>query len=975
MPHRKIAPLDNTACEREPLELIGAMQAPFHLVAFCPATFRCRAATEGAEAALGAAPGSLASGDLEAALGAPAASWIRRATGGEAYRRQGFVAFPNGRLHWVELVRLGPLLGLEIDIEETGATSGLCSGVEALGAVGALGTDLEIVLDGTAPTGTVAFDLLTDRFRAICGYDRVMIYRFDQDWNGTVIAESARDGLPEGYLGLTFPSSDIPRPARDLFLANAVRPIIDVEAAPIPLRGVGPALDDSLAPDRIDLSECRWRAISPIHLQYLRNMGVRATLTIALRVRGQLWGLLTSHHYSGPRRLSQAETALCRAFADLFSSMLSEATLQLVARALAECRRFRRALRSRALGDARLFSPEDLLTTIEDDLLAMLDCDGLILDLGEGLMRFGRAPPPEQTRTLMARLAALAAESGQHSLVTSHLAGFWPDHAEAFGPEAAGALAVFREDGGTLVALRGPRPNTVSWGGDPRIRVTSAAEDGRLQPRASFEAWQELTRDRSPPWPEIAEEQARDLLTSLAEISWILAQRRAEHDLVAARDQAESALREVEHAAMHDDLTGLANRRSLAAMLAALSGPAQPPDRIVAALHIDLDRFKQINDTLGQSTGDAVLVHVARVIERERRGRDAAFRVGGDEFVLIVPRVETEAELADLAGRLITALSRPIEVEGQTCHVGASIGIATERATLLDPGTLLSRADIALYESKERGRGRFTFVTDEMEARRLRRRALGEDILRALSAREFSVFYQLQFDARTRQPSGAEALVRWIHPERGIVAPADFLSGAEEVGVIGEIDRFVMQTAVADRAAWERAGLRVPRVSVNVSARRLGERGLVDCVARLGLPPGVLAFELLETIDLQKVDAMSQWNLDALRELGLEIEVDDFGTGHTSILSLVRLRPHALKIDRELVAPVGSAPAALRLVQSIVEIAHGLGIRVIAEGVETETQVALLTALGCDTLQGHGLARPMPADQVRAWLGGTALTA
>jgi EAL domain-containing protein (putative c-di-GMP-specific phosphodiesterase class I) len=238
--------------------------------------------------------------------------------------------------------------------------------------------------------------------------------------------------------------------------------------------------------------------------------------------------------------------------------------------------------------------------------------------------------------------------------------------------------------------------------------------------------------------------------------------------------------------------------------------------------------------------------------------------------------------------------------------------------------------------------------------------------MRGFEAQEFELFYQLQFAAVSRQVSGAEALLRWNHPERGLLTPLDFMAAAEEIGVIEKLDAFSVQSALEARHSWAQLGFDVPKISVNVSARRLKEMNVSQLVAQYPDMAGRIAFELLETIDLNTVDSVSKWNIQALQDAGIDLEIDDFGTGHTSILSLVQLKPNRIKIDKDLVLPAPESLTARDVVRSIVSIARTLNIGVTAEGVETEAHADLMRDLGCDTLQGYALARPLRSTDIHA---------
>lgn len=439
--------------------------------------------------------------------------------------------------------------------------------------------------------------------------------------------------------------------------------------------------------------------------------------------------------------------------------------------------------------------------------------------------------------------------------------------------------------------------------------------------------------------------------------------------------ELETAKARIEHASLHDSLTGLPNRRYLDQMLER-HAEARPGSRRIALLHVDLDRFKQINDTLGHAAGDAMLVHAAAILRGNVRHGDFVARVGGDEFVILcsLPGGDGDPETvtAEMAGRIIAAMQKPVPYENHECRFGVSVGIAIEHDRSLDPRHLLIDADLALYRAKSRGKNRHQFFTDTLQAEILAVKKTADEILNGLERGEFVAYYQPQFDAHTHDVVGVEALVRWNHPTRGLLRPAAFLETAEELSVVPEIDRLILEQALGDLAAWREAGVDIGRVSVNVSARRLRDEELITGLARLPIEPGTLAFELVESIFLDEKDELLSWNVDRIKELGIDIEIDDFGTGYASIVSLQKLRPKRLKIDRQLVMPVVRSAAQRQLVHSIVEIGRSLGIEVIAEGVETSRHAQVLASLGCNALQGYAFARPMRASDIASFVRGSA---
>ncbi|OCP18968.1 hypothetical protein BC361_00940 [Ensifer sp. LC54] len=428
--------------------------------------------------------------------------------------------------------------------------------------------------------------------------------------------------------------------------------------------------------------------------------------------------------------------------------------------------------------------------------------------------------------------------------------------------------------------------------------------------------------------------------------------RKAKASTEARNRELEEARIRIEYNALHDYLTDLPNRRYLDQILA-------DDPTLNAILHLDLDRFKQINDTLGHQAGDAMLMHAAAILRCHADQDDFIARIGGDEFVILCRRGRSLGDLGDLAARIVHAFRRPIPYDGQLCRLGASIGIAWRGEGDTDPKQLLMNADIALYRAKSLGRDRFEVFSEQIQNQILSAKRTGDDIRQAIEEGQFVPYYQPQFDARSLDLTGVETLVRWDHPERGILAPTHFLKVAEEINALPAIDRNIVEMAYADFTAWRRAGLTVPKISVNVSSRRLRDPSLISDLRAMRIPPGVLSFELLESIFLDDLEDEIAETIAALNGLGIEIEIDDFGTGHASIIGLLNLNPARLKIDRALVGPITESAQQAKLVRAIIDIGHSLNIKVVAEGVETWEHAAILRDLGCDILQGYALAKPM----------------
>lgn len=424
-------------------------------------------------------------------------------------------------------------------------------------------------------------------------------------------------------------------------------------------------------------------------------------------------------------------------------------------------------------------------------------------------------------------------------------------------------------------------------------------------------------------------------------------------------EELEAARRAMEYSALHDELTGLPNRRFLQQAYDNSLKRRVRRGRRIAVLHADLDRFKQINDALGHAAGDHVLVEVAGILKDCVGTVGHVARVGGDEFAVLVDDAPSNLALAELANSIIERCAAPISFNGEPCRYGVSIGIAVSERSHADHKALFVNADMALYRAKREGRARHCFFTQSLRVAAVNDKQRNDELLSALERREFTCFYQPQFSATTLDLAGLEALVRWRHPTKGLLSPHEFLPIAERLQVLHEVDRLVLFTAAKDLEKWTRSGFRIPRLSVNISAGRLHDPCLIHDIESLSLGQTKLSLELVESNLLDDPDGAISNRVNEIRQTRTEVEVDDFGTGNASIISLLRIRPDRLKIDRAFVASALSSPQQRRLLQSIIDIGRMQGIAVLAEGVESREDVPVLRSMGCDELQGFALARPM----------------
>lgn len=420
------------------------------------------------------------------------------------------------------------------------------------------------------------------------------------------------------------------------------------------------------------------------------------------------------------------------------------------------------------------------------------------------------------------------------------------------------------------------------------------------------------------------------------------------------------------HQATHDSLTGLPNRALFDDRLDQAIAEAERERHRVAVLLVDLDRFKSINDTLGHAAGDDLLIGVAQRLRRVVRASDTVARMAGDEFVLVMRKLRAVDDVARPARKLLEALGRPLDVQGQALPVTASLGIAVYPEHGRDRPTLLKRADAALYRAKDRGRNGFAVFDPAMIEQASERALLEADLRRSLSRDELALVYQPQFDIATGRPVGLEALLRWTHPSRGSVAPDCFIPLAEETGLIGTLGGWVLNRACRDLAEWRRRRVRVPRLAVNVSPRQLND-SLLDQVEQSldesAIDATCLELELTETALLpDQVTAVA--TVGKLRSLGIGLALDDFGTGYSSLSNLRHYPVQRVKIDRSFIRDITRDRGDAALSRAVIELARGLTIKVVAEGIETEQQLNLLRQFGCDEGQGFYLGRPCPGERI-----------
>ncbi len=439
---------------------------------------------------------------------------------------------------------------------------------------------------------------------------------------------------------------------------------------------------------------------------------------------------------------------------------------------------------------------------------------------------------------------------------------------------------------------------------------------------------------------------------------------------ITQRRASEAHIKRLAH---FDSLTDLPNRSLLLSRLEAALEIADTCDQPLALLFLDLDRFKNVNDSLGHQAGDALLQAVSGRFRHCVREQDTVARMGGDEFIVLLPEIDGPEHAAEVASRIIEALAAPFDIKGHRLTVTPSIGIAIYPEHGISADLLVKHADAAMYHAKERGRNKYQFYETRFSTRASVRLTLENRLRRALERNEFALAYQLQADTESGAFIGVEALLRWYDPEKGLILPDTFIPVAEDSGLIVPLGEWMLRTACAQNQAWRAAGLLDVPVAVNLSARQFDEHTLLATVAQAledtGLPPARLELELTETL-IMRNPALAAELLEAGKRMGMLICIDDFGTGYSSLAYLRRFRIDRLKIDRSFIADIETEPDDATIARTIIAMAHTLRIDVLAEGVETEAQLRMLREWGCDGYQGYLCSRPLSAEDLTERLQG-----
>jgi diguanylate cyclase (GGDEF)-like protein/PAS domain S-box-containing protein len=905
----------DTTCDREPIQSPNAVQRHGALLVADAATLRISHASVNIGEFIGVTPGDALERSLGDLLGHDAALLLRAAAsrpGAEpiALADRPLFASAHAKASHV-FVELERWQNDERSLTEAGAM------LQALRAA----KQEKRLLSGA----TVAFRRLT-------GFDRVMVYRFAEDGHGEVVAEDLASGQ-EAYCGLHYPATDIPIQARRLYLSQRVRSIPDSSYVPVPLVAAAPL------PESLDLSGCALRSVSPAHLEYMRNMGTAASLSLSIVVDGGLWGLLVCHHRT-PRQVGPRMRALCDLLGQTLSAMVAADEQSAKAGRLVDRQRRLDSIMaglSSPTGSAEVI---DRLLAVGDDVLGLLEVDGAVVTLGARSVAFGATP----SRKLKTRLEALLAGQGPDLQARDDL-GLSDEHE---GVGGAMLVPIVGSPGDGLLLIRGEFARTITWGGDPR--KASAAADGPISPRRSFAAWVEEVRGRSKPWQADDFAAARELRQLL--------------DLALAR-RTEAALA---GGLCCDTLTGLATRE---AVERSIERPAEGWTQGQAVLSVGVDRLAAVNATRGYAAGDALLMEAASRLAFVAEELGAVVgRVGGAQFALVLP-ASARADALAAGEHARAAFAAPFVLPGGALYATASVGVAyCRRGGEAQPTELLGAADVAMRAAKKAGGNRVAFQPLDDLGDTARSLDIEQGLRGALRAggAGLSLVFQPLFAATepSAGPIGFEALLRWRNSELGVVSPGEFVPIADATDIGAALGDWVLDSALDNVRDWMRVhGDRPFYVAVNLSPRQLARSELaasvVEALHRHGVPAERLCVEVTEGAF---ADAAAELTLERLRAAGVRVAVDDFGTGFSCLSYLCRLPADEVKLDRSLVQGAGAGSAQNGdFLAAVVALARSAGLSVVAEGVETSFHLAAIAAAGVDVAQGFLLGRPLePAD-------------
>ena len=836
-------------------------------------------------------------------------------------------------------------------------------------------------------------DILNAAVQEICSFldvDRVKAYQFDADGSGIVIAESIKSQRLPSLLGLRFPAGDIPPQAREMFIKARQRVIIDVAAQRKTLN----QLDCLETGENLTIEDIRYAPVDPCHIQYLLAMGVLASLTVPILHQNRLWGLLVVHT-SQPRRFCEQEQQVVQLLVDQVSIAIAQSNLLTQVRQQSHQEATINGISS--LLHCPLNLAEIRQTVLERTVKALQGSGGRMYIVAEPtkqpaqLYTYGEQPTHpfiiEESpfwKELLGWQEMLAARQNVHEDIVKDWKEAGRDllltnvtSQSSFGFSTNGvpspyAITDFSQSiplqslspafestnirsiliiplqyrhqcVGCLSIFRNGYDTETLWAGRYH------PDERNQQPRQSFEAWRELKTGQSQEWSQDEIKLAQSIGIHLY--------------MAVMQKRVEVMLR---HQASHDRLTNLPNRLLFDEQLSLALVNAHQQGEMLAVAFLDLDRFKTVNDTLGHAVGDQLLQQVTQRLQGCLRECDTVSRWGGDEFTLLLPHIDCAEEVSKITCRILDVISAPFCLEEHELYITASLGIALAPYDGEDAETLLKNADTAMYRAKQQGKNNYQLYSPEMNTKALERLALEADLRKALMRDELLLYYQPQVDINTGEIVGMEALLRWQHPQLGLVPPNQFIPLAEETGLICQIGEWVLQTACTQHQVWRSSGLSPIRIAVNLSARQFQQPGLVQTIVQIvqatKIEPCYLELEITESIAMKNLN-FTIAVLRELRQMGIQIAMDDFGTGYSSLSTIKHFPLQVIKIDQSFVRDLAIDPSDAAIAKAVVALGQGLNLKTLAEGVETLEQLKFLQSIGCDIAQGYLFNKPLPSEE------------
>lgn len=818
---------------------------------------------------------------------------------------------------------------------------------------------------------------ITTQIRNFLSLDRVLVYQFDPDYNGQVIAESCDQSRLPSLQGLHFPARDLPPQARSLFRQARQRIIIDVVARHKTL--IATDAGQTNGPDQYD--GISYAPIDPCHVQYLLSMGVLSSISFSITYQGKLWGLLVGHH-SDPRHFSEPEMQTVQLWVDQLSVALAQDVLQ---QQVLQHQRRERLLHQLT----SLLGQDDLTAALWQQVLQVLAknlvADGCRLyllpntvDEQAMVYTFGVQPVGEELESdhLWPLVCSLLqpvwsppspSNPEAHHQPLPHLLQNWQNLPEKerlaalFDPVNIGSVLVVPIHGkdqaiGYLSLFRQINPEAITWADQLPPKLPGSPSPSplvtRQEQRCQVRAWD-------------------DAECRLAQLAGLYLYMGLMQHWVRHRVHRRSA---------HDVMTQLPNwllfnkQLSLAILQCLQQGTA------LAVAILDLDQFKRVNKSYGHTFGNYLLQTVAhrlgQCLRQDLQPTEPAVslllaRWHGDKFAMLLPAVGGMEAVNRNAQTLLACLQKPFVLQDREIYLTASLGIAVAPYDGDTVDGLIQHAEMAMYQAKHQGRNQYRIYSPSLGTTRLDRQGLANDLYRALEQEELVLHYQPQGDIHSQQIIGIEALVRWQHPHLGLVSPEQFIPLAEETGLIGRLGEWVLRTACQQYQQWRQAGMPPMRLAVNLSATQFQSVKLPHLVQAIlqetEMPATELELEITEEAVVKDIRRAVEV-LAEVKSLGVQISLDDFGTGYSSLSMLKHFPVDVLKIDKSFIRAYPQNQQDVAIVQTIVALGHGLNLKVLAEGVETPEQVHWLRQMGCDRFQGYYLYRPQPASAVFQWL-------